>query len=121
LDTNAIGDLLRGNEALTKLLTNAEWVGCSVINVIEYKAIKDLPPEDQNLFYQFINRVEVVNLDHKEGLLINLICDIRKKYPIKTPDAIIAASAILNDATLVTADKEIRNIKNLEVISQKDL
>ncbi|MGN6195754.1 MAG: PIN domain-containing protein [Ginsengibacter sp.] len=42
---------------------------------------------------------------------------MRNTYRLKLPDAIIAASAILNDAILVTADHDFKRIKELELMS----
>lgn len=40
---------------------------------------------------------------------------IRRKYRIKLPDAIVAASAIMNDIPLLTADKDFNKIKELNL------
>ncbi len=43
--------------------------------------------------------------------------NLRQKYKLKIPDAIIAAEAINNKMTFITADKEIiRKIREIEVI-----
>jgi predicted nucleic acid-binding protein len=41
---------------------------------------------------------------------------LKRKYKLKTVDAIIAASAIHFDLPLVTADKEFQRIDELEII-----
>ena len=41
--------------------------------------------------------------------------EIRKKYAIKLPDAIIASSAIVNDLVLLTADKGFERVKELKL------
>ena len=41
---------------------------------------------------------------------------LRKKYGIKLPDAIIAATAIKNRVPLLTADKGFRQIAELDLI-----
>jgi len=41
--------------------------------------------------------------------------EIRKKYKIKLPDAIVAASAIVNNIPLITADKGFNQIKELNL------
>jgi len=41
---------------------------------------------------------------------------IRQLYKIKLPDAIIAATAIVEGLTLVTADKGFKKIENLSLI-----
>lgn len=46
---------------------------------------------------------------------------IRRSKKTKTPDAIIAATAIINDLSLLTSDKGFDNIKGLNIIDPKTL
>ena len=41
---------------------------------------------------------------------------LKKKYSIKLPDAIIAASCLVYDIPLVTADKGFSKIKELDLV-----
>ena len=47
--------------------------------------------------------------------------DIRRKCKIKTPDAIIAATAIVHDFILLTSDLDFRHIPNLKTLDPFDL
>ena len=44
-----------------------------------------------------------------------------QKVLIKTPDAIIAATAVVYNRTLITSDKDFNNIHGLEVIDPHKL
>lgn len=46
---------------------------------------------------------------------------IRRSRKIKTPDAIIAATAIAHDLTLVTNDNDFNNIQGLRIINPNNL
>ncbi|MEP6614184.1 MAG: type II toxin-antitoxin system VapC family toxin [Mucilaginibacter sp.] len=46
---------------------------------------------------------------------------IRRSKKTKTPDAIIAATAIVNNLSLITSDKGFNNIKGLKIIDPKTL
>ncbi len=46
---------------------------------------------------------------------------IRRSRKIKTPDAIIAATAIINNLTLITSDGGFENIQGLKVINPNNL
>ncbi|MEQ8189720.1 MAG: PIN domain-containing protein [Candidatus Eremiobacterota bacterium] len=116
LDTNAIIALLQGNNDLLNLLKNADWIAISVISLIEFLAFPNLSDKDREYFDQFSKRVELVNLSSNETELIDLIIDLRKKYKIKLPDAIIAGSAIHNKASLITKDKQLKIITQLTLI-----
>ncbi|MBD2505834.1 type II toxin-antitoxin system VapC family toxin [Nostoc muscorum FACHB-395] len=117
LDTNAIVALLQGNSQLIQLLQDADWIGVSVISQIEFLAFSGLSQEDRQLFEQFLQRVEVICLVASDAVLINKIIEIRQQYRVKLPDAIIAAMAIQNLATLVTADQEFAKVTILTVIN----
>jgi hypothetical protein len=117
LDTNAIVALLQGNSQLIQLLQDADWIGVSVISKIEFLAFSGLSQEDRQLFEQFLQRVEVVNLVASDAVLIKKIIEIRQQYRLKLPDAIIAAMAIQNSASLVTADEEFAKVTILTVMN----
>ncbi len=116
LDTNAIAALLQGNLGLVELLKSAEWIGISVISEIEFLANPALNEEDKVLFKNFINRIDVIDLNHLDTVLLTLILEVRKKSKIKLPDAIIAATAIHNNAKIITSDEGFRKVARLKVI-----
>ncbi|MBW4686552.1 MAG: type II toxin-antitoxin system VapC family toxin [Komarekiella atlantica HA4396-MV6] len=117
LDTNAIVALLQGSSRLILLLQDADWIGVSVISQIEFLAFSGLSQQDHQLFEQFLQRVEVVNLVASDAVLIEKIIEIRKQYRLKLPDAVIAAMTIQNSASLVTADQEFAKVAILTVIN----
>jgi tRNA(fMet)-specific endonuclease VapC len=117
LDTNAIVALLQGNPQLIQLLQNADWIGVSVISEIEFLAFSGLSQNDRLLFQQFLQRVEVVGLTAGDALLIEKIIEIRQQYRLKLPDAAIAAMAIQNSTSLVTADREFAKVTILNIIN----
>ncbi len=117
LDTNAIVALLHGNPQLFQVLQNADWIGVSVISKIEFLAFAGLGQNDRQLFQQFLQRVEVIGLVATDTALIERIIEIRQQFRLKLPDAIIAAMAIQNSASLVTADQEFAKVTVLTVIN----
>ncbi len=46
LDTNAIIALLRGNAPLLRRLSEAEWIGISILSQIEFLAFPDLSDKE---------------------------------------------------------------------------
>ncbi len=117
LDTNAIVALLQGNAQLLQLLQNSDWIGISIISQIEFLAFSGLGQNDRQLFQQFLQRVEVIGLVSINTGLVDKIIEIRQQYRLKLPDAIIAAMAIQNSASLVTADQEFTKVTILTVIN----
>lgn len=117
LDTNAIVALLQGNPQLMELLKDAEWLGVSVISQIEFLVFPGLTQNDRQIFEQFLQRVEVLDLVAIDAVLIDKIVEIRQQHRLKLPDAVIAAMAIQNSASVVTADREFAKVTILTVIN----
>ena len=107
LDTNALVALLQGHERLLALIGQAQWLGVSVINVLEFLGFDGLTNADRDLFAALVSRVEVVDLAYENSDLLALIANIRAHKAVKLPDAIVAASAALNEAILVTNDAQL--------------
>jgi len=68
----------------------------------------------ENIVRIFVNSSNIIALS--DGIVDKCI-EIRRNHKIKTPDAIIAATAILNDFTLLTSDSDFDPIPNLKIIN----
>lgn len=117
LDTNAIISLLKGNPEVLKLIEKADWIGISIISYIEFLAFPGLLEQDRKLFLSFIQRVDIVDIEKSNQKLLDAIVHNRMKYGIKLPDSIIISTAAVNEAKLITADKQIISISETEIIS----
>ena len=117
LDTNAIVALLQKDSKLIQLLQNAEWIGISVISQLEFLAFSGLSEADIQIFQQFLQRVEVIDLFGQNKLLIDRIITIRQQYRLKLPDAIIVAMAKEKSAILVTRDIQLNRITDTTVVN----
>jgi predicted nucleic acid-binding protein len=118
LDTNAVILLLRDGEPVLTLLNDVNWVGISILTKIEFLAYTKLSPKSRTEFNKFLSKVTVIPVvesEHDEQ--IHLIIELRKKYKLKLPDCIIAAAALQNKASLITADKAFKKIESLKVLS----
>lgn len=116
-DTNAVIKLLQENNSpLFQKVNTAEWLGISIITYLEFLSFPDILKEDIELLIQFTNRINVINLDYDNTDLMEIIVALRKKYNIKLPDAIIAGTAITLNAILITAEKQLMNIRELPVL-----
>lgn len=115
LDTNAVVSLLAGNRDLAEKLNTAKYVGISVITYLEFLAFDGLSDSDRDSFLRFAQLVEVVPLVHDDKRLIATTLDLRKRFRMKLPDAIIGATALSRNSLLITNDSHFSNIDSLPV------
>ena len=116
LDTNAIIALLNENIELLKATGAAEDIFISVVNELEFKSFSNLSLHDKKLFDIFVSMINVFDLRASDIILKNKIIEIRNAYRLKLPDAIIAATAIVNNLVLVTADNDFKKVKGLQLL-----
>lgn len=113
LDTNAIVSLLDGNHLLSDKLENASWIGISIVSYLEFLALDELPDNDKEAFANFCGRVEIVPLSREDENLIEQALHLRSRHRLKLPDAIIGATALSCDATLLTNDAGFAKVPSL--------
>ena len=114
LDTNVVLDFMgRKLPENSKILLSKiidDQINISAINKIELFGFKNV---EQNLI-AFVNFSEVYHIDDE---IIDKTINLRKKYKIKLPDAIIAATAIVNNFILISHDvKDFEKITELQFI-----
>ena len=103
IDTNAVIEFLggslpaSGSDWMQKICDqNLQYL--SVINKIEVLGFNGSPSE-LLVFSEFIQAAQVIPLSEA---VVQQTIEIRKIYKIKLPDAIIAATAMVHDLTLIT-------------------
>jgi predicted nucleic acid-binding protein len=120
IDTNIViyylQQLLPGNvEDYLDSLFNKYPSEISFITEIELLCWNTDNTSDLLMIEQFINDIGVIELD---TMTKKLTVNIRRIHKIKLPDAIIAATAIAKEMTLITRnEKDFRKINNLKVIN----
>jgi tRNA(fMet)-specific endonuclease VapC len=117
LDTNAIIALLNGDKNVAHELQNATWIGISVIAELEYLCFNGLTANDLLLFQTFKSRIKVIGLLSNHKKLLNRTIEMRQNYNLKLPDAIIAATTIEAQATLITNDVIFNRVPTLTVVN----
>jgi len=114
LDTNTIIYFLQqqfspGAAAFVDDLLMTSKPCFSVITEIELLCWKTASPKDIQLIKDFINDATVIEL---ENTIKYATVDIRKAHKIKLPDAIIAATALVYNLSLIT-----RNVSDFKKIT----
>ena len=99
--------------ALSKIIDDE--INLSVINQIELLGFSMV---EQDL----VDFVDCSNISPMDENIVQITIDVRRKYKIKLPDAVIAATAIFYSFAIVSSNlKDFRNISGLEVLSPNDL
>ena len=110
-DTNALIYLLSGDSCMKSYL--ASYIGLSVISEIELLSFPGITSSEEQQIRSFIKDCTVLFLTES---IKNKTIALRRSYKIKLPDAIIAATAIENDFQLITGDKGLKQITELNLL-----
>ncbi|MFH1051603.1 MAG: type II toxin-antitoxin system VapC family toxin [bacterium] len=87
----------------------------SLITKIELLSYPKLTKNDENMLRDFLSLAHVLPVNDE---IIEAIIQIKKVYQVKIPDAILAATAIENNFTLLTRnEKDFTKIKKLKLIN----
>jgi predicted nucleic acid-binding protein len=116
IDTNSVIDYL-DNKIPTEAneLFEGTTSKISVITRIELLSWPGATKTQTNILLNFIGESELYQLE--ESVILKTI-EIRKKYKVKLPDAIIAATAIVNNFSIITQNtNDIEKIEQLEIIN----
>jgi len=90
----------------------------SAITEIELLCWKSATEKDLEVLHNFIDDTLIIELEQP---IKYKTADIRKKHKIKLPDAIIAATALVYELTLVTRNvPDFKNIDGLQLIDPWD-
>lgn len=109
-DTNALIYLLGGNSCMTPYLQKK--LSFSVISEMELLSYSGITKEEEKNINALLSDCIEVSISNEIKLKT---IEIRKKYRTKLPDSIVAASAIVNNIPLITADKGFRQIMELKL------
>lgn len=120
IDTNAVIDYLSNKlPGNASNMLDEEALEISVIIRMELLAWGNAESQQLSILEDFINSVVVWSLD--EPVIIKGI-EIRKNFRIKLPDAIIAATPVVHELTLVTRNvNDFKNITGLRLINPWDM
>lgn len=112
LDTNAVLYILGGDKVLAELL-DGERLMISIITEMELLSFPSITPKELVLLKKFIAELTIINITDK---IKEKAIEIRKTTKLKLPDCIIAATSIIVEIPLVSADKQLKTLENLNLI-----
>ncbi|OGH66246.1 MAG: hypothetical protein A3B90_02530 [Candidatus Magasanikbacteria bacterium RIFCSPHIGHO2_02_FULL_41_13] len=91
-----------------------ENLGISTITEIEIFSFPNLTEIQQLSITKWLEEITIFPVD---SFLSRQAARLRRIYKIKTPDAIIASTAIFYNAKLITRDKDFKKIKELDILA----
>lgn len=110
-DTNFLISVHEGKSFVEPFLDSAPVI--SVITEIELLGWRDLKKDDIRELRSLLDDCIIFELSAE---IRKLAIEIRQKIKIKTPDAIIAATAKYLQIPLITSDKGFRGVEGMELI-----
>jgi len=118
IDTNVWIDAIAGRlpaDSFIRLTVQADWVGYSAITRLELFGLPGLKADEEQKMSALLKNFPEIGIDSKT---IDHAIMIRKAVRIKIPDAIIAASAILAESSLLTRNTDdFKGISGLTVVN----
>ena len=113
LDTNVILYAVVNNYIVAKTLIEDNDIYISELTEIELMGYHRLSKEESQVIKALLECMTIVPLNSEIKILA---IEFRRKYNLKLPDAIIAATAHEQGCFLVSADKKLQGIKDIKVI-----
>ncbi|MDR2561429.1 MAG: type II toxin-antitoxin system VapC family toxin [Holophagales bacterium] len=109
-DTNAIVYYLQGRNEWVEYIDNAPMAerAASVITRIELLSYPEISPAEEESISRFLGDLVVVPLNKK---VEDIATAIRRTVRMKLPDAIVAATAISMEATLISGDHQFKSLE----------
>ena len=122
LDTNVWIDAHAGTDDACRVFAQARtvpgaWIAFSAMNKVEVLGYSGLTPADEKELRALLAEFEEVPI--LPGVIEEAI-RVRRLHKLKTPDAIIAATALLQQAELVTRNTgDFKKVTGLSVIDTR--
>lgn len=118
LDTNAAIYYLQGDQDAIAVIERYRKSGqqyiISTITEVEIFSFPKLSPLQMIEIHRWLEELIIVSVD---SIIAREAARIRRLYRIRTPDAIIVATALHYQASVVSRDKGMAKIKEIDVIS----
>lgn len=112
IDTNTAIYLLNGDKTLAEVL-NGKRIFISFITQLELLGYNQITEDEIETINLMLESFAIIDINEQiKALAIKL----RRKYAIKIPDCVIAATAIYYDSPLITSDKGFKKVEELDLI-----
>ncbi|EAZ94089.1 hypothetical protein CY0110_19877 [Crocosphaera chwakensis CCY0110] len=114
IDTNIFISLF--NDQLSEPIPDSQ-LGYSIITKIELLSFTSLSEEEEKLIRTSLKSLSEISLNSNIADIAEKTIQLRQKYNLKIPDAIIVSSAWETQSILITNDQQLKKINEIEIIS----
>jgi predicted nucleic acid-binding protein len=112
VDTSLIINLFNGIKEVGELITGRNLF-ISIISEIEVLSFPNITAKESELLKSFLSECYIVDI---EPAIKDITIEVRSKFKVKLPDAVIAATALYYDLPLFTMDKGFKKITDLQAV-----
>ena len=112
-DTNPLLYLLDGDKSLARFLGNKQ-IYLSVMTELELFGKKNLSAHESEMIDALLVNCFIVGINQE---IKHIYRELKRKYAVKLPDAVIAATALYLDLPLLTFDQDFKYIPNLKLMT----
>ena len=117
LDTNIVIYYLQGDSFVSDWLENSiakgETFGLSTLSVVELLGYKKLPQTEKFVIQQLLQTIMIIDVDI---IIAHTAAELRQQYNLRTVDSVIAATAKVLSARLVSRDRSFRRISSNQLL-----
>jgi predicted nucleic acid-binding protein len=113
VDTNIVLYLLNGSDTLETILQGKD-IHLSFITELELVGFRNITDKEEQQISDLLIDCTIVSLNNR---IKEKYIEIRRKYHLKLADAIIAATSLVLDIPLISADKQFKTVKELNLIT----
>ena len=111
VDTNIFLYLLAGDNTIQDFLQGKD-IYVSFISELELVGFKNITPQEEKQIAELLEDCFIVPINAR---IKDKYIELRKQYHLKLADAVIAATALVYNMPLITADKQFKTISELRL------
>ena len=112
IDTNILIYIIKGNP-IVEYFAKSEILAISYISEMEVLGKYQISEAEKHTIGEVLESCCIFEMDAQ---IKQYAINIKQQIKMKLPDAIVAATAIKNNLSLVTADKDFRKVPNLDLV-----
>ena len=112
VDTNILIYLTAGNKNIAEVVRDKNLI-ISFITEMEMRSWPSLTAGDVQMLKKLLSKCQVIGLNDE---IKEKAIEIRKSTKLKLPDAIVSATAIFLGLPLVSADNDLKKVKDIDLL-----